>query len=94
MSVPQNAGNAKAKHRGWKCQDGHIVHTGNILATQNKTNWHPGLNVRLNFFFLLYIHTILIQMNSIFKSLLLFYNMCRLNLEEMEICLQWYREKL
>ncbi|XP_058789972.1 large ribosomal subunit protein bL27 [Phymastichus coffea] len=41
----KNAGNARAKHRGWKRQDGAIVTAGTILATQNKTRWHPGLNV-------------------------------------------------
>ncbi|XP_014219164.1 uncharacterized protein LOC106647340 [Copidosoma floridanum] len=44
-TTTQNAGNSKAKHRGWKVQDGHKVHRGNILVTQNRTRFHPGLNV-------------------------------------------------
>ncbi|KAJ8673335.1 hypothetical protein QAD02_004597 [Eretmocerus hayati] len=41
----KNAGNAKAKHRGWKRQDGGWVSAGTSVATQNSTRWHPGLNV-------------------------------------------------
>ena len=40
-----NAGNAKPKRRGWKFTDGDSVHAGNILVTQTKTRFHPGLNV-------------------------------------------------
>ncbi|XP_049865427.1 50S ribosomal protein L27 [Pectinophora gossypiella] len=35
----------KPKHRGWKVQDGHNVQAGKMLATQNSTRFHPGLNV-------------------------------------------------
>lgn len=38
----------RPKHRGWRVQDGHYVAAGTILATQLKTRFHPGLNVRHN----------------------------------------------
>ncbi|XP_001606518.1 50S ribosomal protein L27 [Nasonia vitripennis] len=44
-STTQNVGNSKPKHRGWKRQDGATVTAGTILATQNTTRFHPGLNV-------------------------------------------------
>ncbi|CAK9795558.1 39S ribosomal protein L27, mitochondrial [Anthophora quadrimaculata] len=35
----------KPKHRGWKVQDGHMVRQSQILATQRKPRFHPGLYV-------------------------------------------------
>ncbi|XP_034942643.1 39S ribosomal protein L27, mitochondrial [Chelonus insularis] len=35
----------KPKHRGWKVQDGEVVRSGTLLATQMTTRFHPGLYV-------------------------------------------------
>lgn len=43
-------GHARPKHRGWRVQDTHVVSEGTILATQLKTRFHPGLNVRASVF--------------------------------------------
>ncbi|XP_066250171.1 large ribosomal subunit protein bL27 [Euwallacea similis] len=37
----------RPKHRGWKVQDGCIVTSGTLLATQRQLRFHPGLNVGL-----------------------------------------------
>ncbi|CAK9830003.1 39S ribosomal protein L27, mitochondrial [Anthophora retusa] len=37
--------NLKPKHRGWKVQDGHNVREDQILATQLRPRFHPGLYV-------------------------------------------------
>ncbi|CAK9820720.1 39S ribosomal protein L27, mitochondrial [Anthophora plagiata] len=37
--------NLKPKHRGWKVQDGHNVLESQILATQLRPRFHPGLYV-------------------------------------------------
>ncbi|KAF5299675.1 hypothetical protein FQA39_LY11470, partial [Lamprigera yunnana] len=33
------------KHRGWKRQDGSVVHSGTLLMVQRTLRFHPGLNV-------------------------------------------------
>ncbi|XP_072744760.1 large ribosomal subunit protein bL27m isoform X2 [Anoplolepis gracilipes] len=44
-STSNSSGNPRPKHRGWKVQDGHHVKVGQILVTQLKPRFHPGLNV-------------------------------------------------
>ncbi|XP_033329782.2 mitochondrial ribosomal protein L27 [Megalopta genalis] len=38
-------GHPKPKHRGWKVQDGWSVQKGQLLATQLRPRFHPGLYV-------------------------------------------------
>ncbi|XP_059180741.1 39S ribosomal protein L27, mitochondrial isoform X2 [Centropristis striata] len=38
-------GNSPGRRYGFKKQDGHFVHAGNILATQKLMRYHPGANV-------------------------------------------------
>ncbi|KAK5606137.1 60S ribosomal protein L27, mitochondrial [Crenichthys baileyi] len=38
-------GKSPGRRFGFKKQDGHFVHAGNILATQRKMRYHPGAHV-------------------------------------------------
>ncbi|XP_017772802.1 PREDICTED: 50S ribosomal protein L27 [Nicrophorus vespilloides] len=44
-STKNTSTKTRAKHRGWKRQDGHKVTEGTILVLQRTLRFHPGLNV-------------------------------------------------
>uniref|UniRef100_A0A1A8KFA7 Large ribosomal subunit protein bL27m n=1 Tax=Nothobranchius kuhntae TaxID=321403 RepID=A0A1A8KFA7_NOTKU len=44
-SSKNTGGNSPGRRYGFKKQDGHFVHAGNILATQRLLRYHPGAHV-------------------------------------------------